>query len=126
MAARQRQQIRTETQAERDKRHQDSIAYDNAMWLSILRQASNVDKLWKRCDPACRRGKRCMASAVPIPCQRLFPPPSPMSDEEIARSKADLRQALSKRLAELQEEKAGEARTAKDGVARLHRRDARS
>jgi hypothetical protein len=98
-----------------------------AIELSIWRKTSNARQRWRECGlPQCRRGRRCMASAVPVPCQRLFPPPSQMSDEEIALSRADLKQALSKRLAELQEEKVQKARMAKDEAVRLHRRDARS
>ncbi len=74
-----------------------------ALWLSILRKASNVSQLWRRCDRrSCRRAKRCMASSLPLRCDACRPPSPPISDYERVRAKHDLRRALEQRLAQIE------------------------
>ena len=76
-----------------------------ALWLSILRKASNVSQHWRRCDrPSCRRAKRCMAVSLPLRCDAFRPPSPPISDHERARAKHDLRRALEQRLAQIEQD----------------------
>ena len=75
-----------------------------AIWLSILRKASNIDKRWRRCNPVCRRAKRCMASSRPLPCNAHRPPSKPVSDHDRSRAMFQLKTMLAARLAQIEAE----------------------
>jgi len=92
------------TQDDRNREHEERVAHDNAMWLSILRKVSNVDKRWKRCNSVCRRARGCMASSRPLPCNALRLPSKPVSDEQRSRAMFQLKTALAARLARIEAE----------------------